>query len=293
MPAGVRSGGPVGRTPSVVVAAHDESAVITRCLDALAAQDEAAAVVVVANGCHDDTAGLARRPGVRVVELAEAGKANALNHGDAVAVGFPRLYLDADIVLPSDGVRRLADALAADDDLQAAVPARRMATEGRPWVVRCWAAINARLPVYEDALFGRGAIMLSRSGRALFEDFPGLMADDLFLDSVVARDRRAVIGSVEVVVQTPYRTRDLLNRLVRVRRANADLRSRALGTRPAARASWLRSVVLRDPRLLPAGLVYAVLTVVAAERARRASASKAWGRDESSRTAVGARGTTA
>ncbi len=58
---------------SVVIPAHDEAAVIGRCLDALFTGFEPGEldVVVVCNGCTDDTASAARASGhpVRVVEL--------------------------------------------------------------------------------------------------------------------------------------------------------------------------------------------------------------------------------
>ena len=47
---------------------------------------------------------------MRVLDLPSAGKVPALNAGDAVAVGYPRIYLDADIVIPAIGVRALRDA---------------------------------------------------------------------------------------------------------------------------------------------------------------------------------------
>ena len=110
---------------SVVIAAHNEAAVIGRCLDALLADGlDDLDVTVVANGCTDTTAEVARaHPGVRVIELAQPGKARALNAGDAVAVGFPRVYLDADIPISGAAIRTLAAALEASDGVLAAVPA--------------------------------------------------------------------------------------------------------------------------------------------------------------------------
>ncbi len=61
---------------SIVIAAYNEAAVIGRCLDALlsgAAPGEFD-VTVVANGCTDDTAEVAARAGVRVLDLSSPGK---------------------------------------------------------------------------------------------------------------------------------------------------------------------------------------------------------------------------
>jgi glycosyltransferase involved in cell wall biosynthesis len=79
---------------SVVIPAHNEERVIGRCLEVLQAglRPGELEVVVVANGCTDNTERVARSavPAVRVVSLAEASKAAALNAGDAVASAFPR-----------------------------------------------------------------------------------------------------------------------------------------------------------------------------------------------------------
>ncbi|HEY1238407.1 MAG TPA: glycosyltransferase family 2 protein, partial [Solirubrobacterales bacterium] len=100
---------------SVVIPAHDEAAVIGRCLDALFSGFERGEldVVVVCNGCTDRTADVARSSDhrVRVVELAEAAKPAALRAGDAAASTFPRLYLDADVVLPGSAARRVLERL--------------------------------------------------------------------------------------------------------------------------------------------------------------------------------------
>jgi glycosyltransferase involved in cell wall biosynthesis len=276
---------------SVVIAAHNEAAVIGRCLDALLAEAAPGEfdVTVVANGCTDDTAaGAAARPGVRVVDLPAPGKAAALNAGDAVASGFPRIYLDADIVLTTAAVRSLVDALIGG--ALAATVGRQLDLAGRPLLVRAYFAVHGRLPVFRDGLFGRGVVALSEAGRARFERFPELVADDLFLDSLFTSTEKRHVPGYAARVATPRRTGDLVRRLVRVRGGNAGMRAAAASgevaapVRPAARLSWLRDVVLPRPWLAPAAVCYVAITVVAAVSARRAAdGGAAWGRDESSR----------
>jgi glycosyltransferase involved in cell wall biosynthesis len=273
---------------SVVIAAHNEATVLGACLASLladAAPDEFD-VTVVPNGCSDDTADVARAHGVRVVEVATAGKPGALNAGEAVAQGFPRIYLDADITVDTAVARALCEALGGPGAPLAVFPARRLELSGRPLLVRCYFAINNRLPVFRQGLFGRGMIALSETGRARFATFPELQADDLFLDSLFTADEKCEVSSVRTTVAAPLRTRDLVNRLVRVRRGNAVMRGAQAGVRRSDRWSWLRDVVLPRPWLAPAGLVYVVLTIVAAVKAKRSAGATTWERDESTRGAA-------
>lgn len=281
---------------SVVIAAHNEAAVIERCLDSLLAEAEPGEfdVTVVANGCTDDTAAFAAaRPEVRVVELAEASKPKALNAGDDVAVGFPRIYLDADIVASTHVARALRDVLAETRRGPApfaAVPRRELALTGRPFLVREYFAVNSRLPAFREGLFGHGMIAVSAKGRRRFGRFPEVVADDLFLDAQFARAEKRQVNEVVTVVETPLQTRDLLRRLIRVRRGNASLRSavkagRVPGVvRRADRYAWLRDVVVPNPRLAPSAVVYVGITGLAAVLAHRKPVTgEVWGRDESTR----------
>jgi glycosyltransferase involved in cell wall biosynthesis len=276
--------------------------VLGRCLDALlsdAAPGELD-VTVVANGCTDDTASVAgARAGVRVLDRREAGKVDALNAGDAVAEGFPRIYVDADIVLTTGAVRALAAALSADRPGErralAAAPRRELDLAGRPLMVRAYFAIHSQLPAFHGSLFGRGVVALSKSGRARFDRFPAVIADDLFLDSLFIPNEKLHVDEVSARVATPRRTADLVRRLVRVRQGNAALRAEAIlaserGGRPtviraADRLSWLRDVVIPQPWLAPAGACYVGITLLADLLACRAPSNAAgvWGRDESSR----------
>lgn len=280
---------------SVIIAAYNEAAVLGRNLDLLLAGsrpgEPALDVVVVANGCVDKTADVARSRGVRVIDLPAPGKAAALNAGDAVATGYPRLYLDADIAVTPETVRALAEILSRPGSAGSpaplvAVPDRHLVLSGRPLAVRCYYAIQSRLPAARSGLYGRGLIALSERGRARFTTFPDVLADDLFLDSLFTESERVVVTAVRTEVETPRRTRDLVRRLTRVRRGNAALRAgdgpgTAQRVRGSSRTSWLRDVVLPRPWLAPAGVVFAVLTIVAEVRARRGD--DRWAHDTSTR----------
>jgi glycosyltransferase involved in cell wall biosynthesis len=276
---------------SVIIAAHDEAAVIGRCLDALtpAAQGMPLQVIVSANGCTDATAEIARARGARVVERAEPGKPGALNAAERIAAGFPRAYLDADIVAPSGALRSLAEPLLTSRSVLATMPARRIVTTGRPWPVRAYFRINQRLPVFHHGLFGRGLIVVSEAGRARFSDFPALTADDLFLDAQFTDAEKREVTEVEVEVESPRTTTALVRRLIRVRRGSTEMRRAAaeagVAVRPADRWSWLRDVVRHDLRLVPDAIAYLAITLFAAARARRDTGDD-WGRDDSTRTPV-------
>src|ERR1700734_1873854 len=103
---------PVG---SVVIPAHNEAAVIERCLDSLMtglAPGELD-VVVACNGCDDNTADIARNawPTIRVIEISRASKPAALRAADEILSSFPRIYLDAEMSLPAASALHVIESL--------------------------------------------------------------------------------------------------------------------------------------------------------------------------------------
>src|SRR4051812_16230142 len=92
---------------SIIIPAHNEAAVVARTLNSILANklDRPLQIIVVANGCTDETAEVVRRfnDTVELVETPVGSKTHALNLGDRVAKYDLRAYLDADIEL-SDNV---------------------------------------------------------------------------------------------------------------------------------------------------------------------------------------------
>ncbi len=274
---------------SVVIPAHDEQTVIGRCLSEFVGDldDGEAEVVVVANGCSDATAEIARGfRGVRVVELAKAGKTAALNAGDGSVTAFPRIYLDADVVVGAAALRALAQTLDTDRAL-AAAPAVRFATEGRPWPVRAFYRTYEAMPYLGEQMIGTGIYAMSAAGRGRFGQFPAITADDLFVQRQFTPAERVVLSAHSFTVTTPRDTASLLKVRTRVAYGNAELAVTDPGDGELARStgtslSALTGLVRREPRRLAEVGAYAALTVAARARARRRSAAT-WQRDSSSR----------
>lgn len=271
---------------SVVIPAHGEQLVLGRCLSALA--DDEFDVIVVANACTDDTAGVARAAGVRVVETAVAGKANALNLGDAECRGFPRLYLDADIELTAAGVRDLVKALTMDGVL-AVAPAPRTDLSGSSWAVRRFHVVLQRLMGERAGFSGAGAYLLSEAAHDRVFPMPrGLIADDALVHRSFDVTERAVVDAVSVTVRAPRTVPALIRRRARVRLGNRQLAGLGTGAaEPPLRLGRLRALVRQGE----IGRVDACcfLVILLADRALarwrdRRGTQATWSRDDTTRS---------
>jgi glycosyltransferase involved in cell wall biosynthesis len=261
---------------SIIIPAHNEGARLGANLTLLTegAGPGEFEIIVIANGCTDNTVEVAKSiPGVFVISLDEAGKAGALRAGDEAAQRLSRIYLDADVPLSAAEARSLSAAV-AEPGVFAATGQRRVVTRGCGLPVRAYYAISRRLPVFKDGLFGRGVIALSPAGRARFGEFPSMVADDLYLDSLFESHEKRHLDSVVTTVTAPRQTVQLVRRLARVRAGNRSMRL-ASAARPANNSSWLRHVVLPRPWLWPAGIGYAAVTIAAEIMSRRSGLT--WG----------------
>ena len=285
---------------SLVVPAHNEERVIARLLSALLDDAEPGEldITVVANGCADGTASVAARfDGVRVLETPIPSKAKALRLGDGAAIGFPRLYLDADVILSAADVRALARALESPG-LLAAGPVRELPMDEVARSVRWYYEVWQRLPSVREELFGRGVIAVSEDGRSRLGDLPEGMSDDLTMAMAFRANERAVVIDARVVIWPARTYRDLLRRRVRAMTGNAQLadagsRTSDLGvtTRLAPRTGLadLLRIAAAEPRLAPKIALFASTAVLSRYRASwaaRRGDHNTWLRDESSRASA-------
>lgn len=277
---------------SIVIPAHNEATVIRRCLDSLfdGLDPARVEVVVSCNGCTDSTASTARASGhpVTVVETDVASKIVALRAGDRAVESFPRIYLDADVVLTGSAAEQLFARLDGSAAL-AARPPIHYAVELASWPVRAYYRARTRVPAVMNSLWGAGVYGLSQEGRSRFGEFPDVVADDLFIDGLFAPDETEIVDTSPVIVNVPRRVRPLLNILRRTSRGNAEADG-ATGTdatrHPQMAASTVAREVLATGRDSRSAAFDAIIYLTLAAFARvlvLVRPAHRWERDDSSR----------
>ena len=279
---------------SVIIPANNEAAVIRRCLGPLVKgyQQGEIEILVVCNGCSDNTAEIARSFGepVRVIETRIPSKTNALNLGDAAAKGFPRVYLDADVVINLASIRKLAAALEEGAALATAPRPVDVFLPGTRWPVRAYYRLWATLPYVQEGMIAAGVYVLSREGRKRFEDFPDVIADDGYVRLLFEPAERLQVADAVSEVYAPLTLRDLLKIRTRSRLGVLQLRNRypQLVIRETKTKNYKNTAVslLCRPSLYLSAALYVYVVIASRLKARRRIRkirNYKWERDDSSR----------
>lgn len=263
----------------IIVPLRNEAAVLPVTVPKLlaATEGDSVRIVWVCNGCSDNSASVIRReagPSAEVIELARPGKTAALQAGDdALGTLFPRLYLDADTWLnPGDPHRLMQPLLSGAADLVA--PRLRFDAAGAsPLSVQigaCWMS----LPHAQTTAFS-GAIGLSSAARALWDRWPEITGDDIFVSSMVPRNRKLIVPEASATTYLPNSFAGWVSMRARWLKGEAELARLGLVLpRPARqRTSLLRQMVSRETAL---GAWALVMARILARTTRTDANASAW-----------------
>jgi glycosyltransferase involved in cell wall biosynthesis len=278
------------RVPTILIPAHDEAEVIARTLGhmRIGMQPGEFRIVVVANGCSDDTAARARAaaPDALVFETSRAGKANALNIGRlAASPGAPLVVLDADLEVTAEALRALVAPLLAG---RATATCGRMEvlTENVSPLVRMFYRGWRLNPYFGQGKFG-GLFGLSPEGAERVFPLPAITADDEYIRRSFAPEEVVFVRGCAFTAKAPA----TLASLFKVRRRS--LRGARAVTRmgkPRPEAGSLlrmaRRALARPSEIVPFavfGLVMALVRVFLLFEPT--GAAQRWERDLTSRRA--------
>jgi cellulose synthase/poly-beta-1,6-N-acetylglucosamine synthase-like glycosyltransferase len=280
---------------SIIIPAHNEANVIESTLQSLLGShiNCPLQIIVVANGCRDDTADRARAVAkatggpIEVIETPIGGKSNALNLGDRAAHYFPRAYLDADIQISENALQNVADAF-KDPRCRVAAPAARHIYRGWNPILAGYYSLWRSLPYVRNAVMGCGFYTIDRQLRSRFVDFPTLTADDKFIRNLTQPPERRVVGECHSVINMPETFADLLKVKTRWTYGSLELASARpdLNVNDQHRYKGVIRHLLLRPWLWPNIPAFVLVYLYAQHAARRklAEVSPAvWERDDSTR----------
>jgi glycosyltransferase involved in cell wall biosynthesis len=275
---------------SVIIAAHNEGMVIEATLRSVLNNrlDRPLQVIVVANGCSDDTAEKARKfaPAVEVIETPVGNKINAINLGDRAAKFYPRAWWDADCQLSENLLQCVAEAF-ADEDVRIVAPGVKYVYEGHNPFLASYYQLWRSLPYVKRNTMARGFYAIDQRLRERYVEFPSLIADDKFIRNLTRPDERRVASDCFTTVYLPANFRDLLKVKTRWTFGNLELAERRpdLNVNDQGEHDGAMKLVLARPWLWVNVPTFLFVWWYARRAARRKLAEKraGWERDESTR----------
>lgn len=276
---------------AIIIPAYNEGAIISRALQSLLRQvNDEDEIIVVANGCADDTAAKARafEPRVTVIETHIPSKINALNLGDAAAKTYPRIYFDADVEFTEGSVAAIKNTL-SKGVLLAVSPEPLMDFSRSSWFVKAYYHIWHAMPFCRSGLIGGCVYALSETGRKRFDQFPDVIADDGFARALFKEHERGVAPGAISRLVAPANATFLMKIKVRSRMGQiqlARLFPELVANEDKQRGSSILTA-LSDVSQWPKVAVYLFVTVYSRVKAYyRLKYEKQfkWDRDTSTRT---------
>ncbi|HEY8570607.1 glycosyltransferase [Microbulbifer sp.] len=279
---------PEDTLPAVIIPAHNEAKTIHKLLQAIYPGVVLGnyTVTVVCNGCTDHTAVVVQNefPQVQCLDIARAGKTNALNEAEALGLGFPRIYVDADVLISEDSLQLLIERCKGEKEPLVVAPRGTLDTAQSDFLVRTYYRAWKKTRFYSEFGYGAGVYGLNRPAREAFATFPDIISDDGYIRALFAYRNIAVCEQARSRVSTPANIWDLLKIKTRSKLGKLQLSRQRECHTPKERgtSAFTRKLSLWEL------LVYYAINAFAyfnALRFQRRVSSYRWHRDESSRQA--------
>lgn len=278
------------KLPTVIIAAFNESAVIQDTIMALLSDKPQFQIVVICNGCTDDTAKVVQENFKSVIchSVKQASKSLAIRYAESLKPGFPRLYLDADIILRGVDVTALFEISKSVQTPFLLIPGSKVVDEECSYWVKKFYRAWYQSPHVIDSGYGAGAYLINESGRARFSVWPQLTADDAFVRTQFNLAETKVTNNYLAQVKAPRTLWSLIKVKTRSKFGNLQL-GKFFRESKHSRHDVERRDQIHDPShpriALSDKLVYLFVNTVsfAFAKLQIKTGNEKWHRDESNR----------
>jgi glycosyltransferase involved in cell wall biosynthesis len=249
---------------SVIVPAHNEAAVIQRCLDSLITQTGIDTLIVACNGCSDNTADLVKHySNIICLEIDTPSKTNALNEAEKHISSYPIFYLDADTQLQAGAIQHIINQLNLNPNLHLVAPTPDIDSSQSSWLVQQYYKIWLNLPYIKAGVIATCSFIVTEEGRKRFDHFPAIINDDRFIHCQFKACEVSNIAGAEIYIQAPRTLYSLIKIKTRARLGNIQLQQLGLCPEPKHK-SYGNSIksLLFSRKWLAASVYYSIATVI-------------------------------
>ena len=217
--------------PVVIIPAYNESGVILRLLESLHEGYAAGKynVVVACNGCSDNTVEIVENhfPDYQCLDIELGSKINAINEAEALGLGYPRVYVDADVVISTQSVLKIIEELEKEKEPLLLAPRAIINCSNSDAFVRLFYSAWKKTTFFIDEGYGSGVYALNQSARQLFDTFPNVTSDDGFVRHISSALKVGVCEDANSAVEAPRSISDLVKIKVRIKAGKSELTNTA------------------------------------------------------------------
>lgn len=250
---------------SIIVPAHNEAAVIRRCLDSLITQKGVDRLIVACNGCSDNTVDIVAQyyPQVTCLNIKKPSKTNALNEAEKYISTYPIFYLDADTVLQAGAIDKIVQKLQENPQLQLVAPSPNIDTSKSSWLVKQYYKIWLKLPYIKAGVIATCSFIVTEQGRKRFDHFPDIINDDRFIHCQFKESEISNISDTEIYIQAPRTLYSLIKIKSRARLGNMQLKMLGLCPEPKDKkyTSSMASKIF-SRQFIPAIVYYTIAIII-------------------------------
>jgi len=275
--------------PSILIPAHNEANVIAKSLMQLVdgLKKRSFEIIVICNGCDDNTADIVKSISNDIIclETSVKSKTNAINLGEKYAQYFPRIYLDADVIVSLETVDALCAKL--NEGYLAVSPIVKMNLKSCSYIVKSYYDIWLSLPYCKAGMIGAGIYALSENGRKRFESFPDIIADDEYVRLHFNENERTKLTDQYSLVNAPKHISGLIKIKTRSRLGGYELRKKYPDLFNNNKKNYTKVIkqYIFKMHAWPKFTIYLLVNIVSRIRAKQLLASNdfTWERDDTSR----------
>lgn len=243
-------------------------------------------VIVVANGCVDNTANVVKEKFNRfqVVELFEGSKIAAINKGLSEARYDHILIQDADVLIDRSSILELLKFIESEEYLYAS-PIAKVTVKGGV-LIKSYYKFLKKTPAFAKGMVNSGAYLLSKHAVKKLGKFPRVIADDGYVKGTLGPENLRNICGCYSFVKSPEDIWSLIKIKTRSKLGNIEL---AKHKQSPSRGENHFKALLRiaiSQRVIFSFLVYCLVTGLTFCRAKyqvNKGKELAWERDESTR----------